>query len=90
MGYAIIFLANVAISNPSELIERRRCRLVFLIDQRLSERDNSYAEILRYFIKNKRYFIHYTLLNYMVFNIFMNVLRLSVQAVIPYKNMNMK
>jgi hypothetical protein len=37
MGYAIIFFANVAISNPSELIEHRRCRLVFLIDQRLYE-----------------------------------------------------
>jgi hypothetical protein len=30
MGYAIIFFANVAISNPSELIGFRRNRFVFI------------------------------------------------------------
>jgi len=46
MGYAIIFFANVAISNPSELIERRRRCFVFLIDQSHLKGDNSCAEII--------------------------------------------
>jgi len=46
MGYAIIFFANVAISNPSELIELRRTVSFFLNDRSLLKRDNSYAGFL--------------------------------------------
>jgi hypothetical protein len=36
MGYAIIFFANVAISNPSELIGFRRSLFVFIVIKRAS------------------------------------------------------
>jgi hypothetical protein len=48
MGYTIIFFANVAISDPSELIERRRKGPFFLIDISLFKEDNSYAGFLRF------------------------------------------
>jgi hypothetical protein len=38
MGYSIIFFANVAISNPSELIGLRRSRFVFIEIIRVSRK----------------------------------------------------
>ena len=69
MGYAIIFFANVAISTASELIERRRCRLVFLIDQRLFKGDNSYAGIVGSCLKITGDCEGIMFFNYMIFNI---------------------